>query len=299
MTHGESSTKDLMSTSIETQDVGTDATLAQLILDELVSKGEFELPLLPETASKLLGICNDQNVPPSELADCIRQDQSIATHVLRMANSAMYMVGSPVVSLQQAVARLGIGKIREIVLIVSCQGRVFDVEGFADEVRQSFRNSLAAAVFAQEIARARRLNVEDAFLCGLLHDIGRPVLLQAAVDYQKSRNAQLVRDELLTAIESHRTRVGSSLIEAWKLPQRIADAVENQLDELASQAESTAKVLNLAIEMAHAFANSDDDLTADLFLEHPMVVELNLYPDELTSVLNRSVEVLELIGESA
>jgi len=266
------------------------------ILDELVSTEAFELPLLPETATKLLGICNDVSSPPSQIADCIRRDQSIASHVLRMANSAMFMAGAPVVSLQQAVARLGIHRIRDIVMIVSCQSRVFDVEGFADYVRDSFRNSLAAAVFGQEIARARRLNVEDAFLCGLLHDIGRPVLLQAVVDYQKKNKVTLDRTELLGSIEVYRTSVGGRLIEKWKLPQRVADAVRNQHDDSAKESDAAAKILNLAISFTAAYGQAECELQPEPFLNHAMVEELNLYPDHVTAILSKSQEVLDLMG---
>lgn len=62
-------------------------------------------------------------------------------------------------------------------MLISCRSKVFNVEGFKTDVRESFDLSLATAALSQEIARVRRLNVEDAFLCGLLHDIGRPVLL--------------------------------------------------------------------------------------------------------------------------
>ena len=119
-------------------------------------------------------------------------------------------------------------RIREIALVVSCKSRVFNVPGFEDIVRGSFRVSLASAFFAQEIARLRRRNVEDAFLSGLLHDIGRPILLQASIDYQEAHRLAFDREDLLNAIQYHRLDAAGSLIEAWKLPSRIANAVRCQ-----------------------------------------------------------------------
>ena len=99
------------------------------VLSGLIQDGELELPLLAEKTSRLLSMCKDPDCSTRELAELIRMDQSIASHVLRMANSPMYSCGIRIVSLQQAVARLGLATLREIILIVSCRGRVFDVKG--------------------------------------------------------------------------------------------------------------------------------------------------------------------------
>ena len=214
------------------------------VVGELVRANAFELPLLPESSSKLLRLC-DEHSSPEELAQCIRNDAAIATNVLRVANSAVYSSGTPIVSMQQAVARLGISRIREIVLVVSCKSRVFSVPGFEEEVQESFQNSLATGFFAQEIARVRRLSVEDAFLCGLLHDIGRPILLQAVFDYQRAQQVSFDRSDLIDAVEHFRPEVGGSLIEAWSLPERIVNLSYGE----GSQLPNSGRVIQFAEEL--------------------------------------------------
>ena len=162
------------------------------LLTERVTKGELELPVLSETSTRLLQLCNDAESSPRDLARYIRQDLAIAGHLLRIANSSLYCGGMPIVSLQQAIARLGVAKLKEIVIVISCGIRVFCAKGFETEVRESFRCSLGVAAFAQEIARQCRMNVEEAFLCGLLHDVGRPVLLQLIADLK----AELKRNDI-------------------------------------------------------------------------------------------------------
>ena len=58
------------------------------------------------------------------------------------------------------------------------QSGVFRVPGYEPVLNQLWRHALASGAFAKEIARVRRLNVESAFLCGLLHSVGKPALLQ-------------------------------------------------------------------------------------------------------------------------
>ena len=283
-----------MQTTDRREDIADCPDEARHLVQQIVDGGDFELPLLPEAASQLLGMCNEPDCPPQELAACIRRDQAIATHVLRLANSTAFYSGAEIVSLQQAIARLGLHQIRLIVLVISCQSRVFDVQGFDAEVRNSFRRSLGAALFNQEIARTRRLNVEDAFLCGLLHDIGRPVLLQALVDVQKKQGFNVDRQSGLEAVDQHRIEVGTKIIESWKLPRRVAQIVSDQLPADASIQRQEAKALCLAIKMTDSLF--DDEFEADAIVEHEMVEPLNLYPSQLASILGKRDAILDLIG---
>lgn len=280
---------------IETIDYeACEVELARTVAGMLL-KGELELPILPEVATKLLRMCNDPDVDGPQIAALIRRDQTIASNLLRIANSAVYSSGTPIVSLQQAIARLGILKIREIVVMISCKNRVFDVKGYEDEVRVSFKQSLAAAAFSQEIARALRKNVEDAFLCGLLHDIGRPVLIQAFVDAERKGMVDFERDIMLSVVEKMQVNVGGELIEKWQLPSKIAAAVRDHIDPKSKNAD--ANLLHFAVDMVrHLFDNDSEN--DDSLRQHPMIPILNLYPDQLSEILDKQDEILAWVESS-
>ena len=253
-------------------------------------RGAIELPVLPETTAKLLRMCNDPEIQPVTLVECVRSDAAISGHVLRLANSALFGVGTQIGSLRQAIARLGMNKLREIVLFVSCRERVFDVPGFEQDVRESFRKSFAAAIICQEIARCRRKNVEDAFLCGLLHDIGRPVLLQAVAEWQKQKRVRFDREELMAAVEQHRTEVGSDLVREWQLPERIAETVAGQACIDKSQTTDTTRLLELGCCLVEVLFGSERSL--DDVQQLAIVEQLNLYPEELAEILSKSEDLL-------
>ncbi len=89
------------------------ATVAEL-LDREISQGEIELPLLPAVATKVLSSSVDERADATLLADLIRQDQGLATHVLRVVNSPGLRG-----TIQQAITRLGMERIREIAVSAS------------------------------------------------------------------------------------------------------------------------------------------------------------------------------------
>ncbi len=263
----------------------------------LVQEEECELPVLPEVATQLLRMTSDVDCEIADIVALIKRDQSLTSHLLRIANSVRYSTGVTVSSVQQAVARLGLICVREITVLISCQCKVFDVVGFESEVRQSFRRSLAAAAFAQEIARERRMNVEEAFLTGLLHDVGRPVLLQALSDRRRRRIFSATDSEVIQAADENRIPLASRLIRAWDLSPRVAEAVQNQHQpEAAPTCVMQAATVNLASELAQSVLEQGPVLRADE--PHPMLAVLNLYPEQFHVILRNQNSILEWVNSS-
>src|SRR5262245_43367633 len=148
------------------------------------------------------------------LAALLLHDQAIAAHVLRVANSPFYRPRVPLVSLQQAISRLGLASLREIVITVSMQSRIFNVPSYATEARALWQHAVYTAAYAREIARRCRRNVEGAFLGGLLHDVSKPVLLLPLADLQAQLPEPIPAPVVTMAIDVDPLQVGDLLAAA-------------------------------------------------------------------------------------
>ncbi|HQX48709.1 MAG TPA: HDOD domain-containing protein [Planctomycetaceae bacterium] len=267
-------------------------------LQALQDGANCELPVLPEVAAQLLKLTGDVNCEVSDIVPLIKRDQSLTSHLLRISNTVRYNTGVAVSSVQQAVARLGLLAVREIVVLISCKCRVFDVPEFESQVRASFRHSLATAAFAQEIARVRRMNVEEAFLCGLLHDVGRPILFQMLSDRRKSHGLVVSQQEILTAADTHRIPFAAMLIGQWQLSDRVAEAVRFQLAPRDAPACSVqAAALNLAMDLANSILDPDA-IPSPNNEQHPMLEVLSLYPEQFAAILTKREHVLEWVDST-
>jgi putative nucleotidyltransferase with HDIG domain len=245
----------------------------------------LDLPVLAGTAQRVMQMALDDDVDPVHLADAIRNDGAMAGNLLRIANSPLYRARSAIVSLQQAISRLGMQQVREIALAIVCESRVFRVRGFEQELTDLFRHCLATAHFAQEIARSKRWNVEEAFLAGLLHDIGRPVLLQAVSDLARELDCRLAKPHALALVTSGHERAGERLVARWELPARVADAVLHHHGHVAqAQGGPLFAVVGLADELAH-FALRDGTMDEQMLRDSPRVGTLHLYPEEMTALI--------------
>jgi HD-like signal output (HDOD) protein len=276
------------------------ASAANIHVEQLISaaiaEGSLDLPPPPEVASEVMrltrgdAVADDAvNASAAELARLIQRDIALAGQVMRVANSALYARRTPVVSLPQAIAWLGIREVRNIAFAVAVQSQVFTSACFRREMLDLWRESVITALFAQEIARLKRRNVESAYLCGLLHRAGMAVILNrtgaAALKHGLIPEAGLVHQ--LAA--QHEARVGQRLSIAWALPLTVASAIAHWRDPARAEI-SRMEVMEVAL----ARQISDELRTPGIGGELPdsmlgpvsrWMDELSIYPDELFTIM--------------
>lgn len=263
-------------------------------IERRFEQGAVDLPLLPDVATRVLNLCAQNGELPS-IIDAVRSSVEMSAHVLRWANSPLYRPRTAIVSLQQAITRLGARQVRDIALIVTCKTRVFKAAGFDAELRFVFRHSLVTALFAQEIARARRFNVEEAFLCGLLHHIGRPVLFQTIVDLKREIGITSPRTEIFETVDAMHAHAGAELARHWKLPDAIVEAIAWHHQPLdAPHHRAQAAVVLLAADLAHATLEPTV-FKLDAVRAHPMLEPLSMYPDQLQQLIDMQPNILKTL----
>lgn len=245
---------------------------------------ELELPMLPEAAARVIALCDDEDSDARALEAVLERDPSLTACVLKVANSALYASSEPIVSLQHAVSRLGMGTVRNLALTESLRTRLFDVPGHAATVGDIWDHCALAAVFAREIARKQRRNVEAAFLCGLIHDVGRSVVLQTVLRMPRSCGT-LSEEQIELAMDVHHARVGARLVQTWGLADWTAAAVEHHHDpDSAVPHEDLARITRLADLLAD-WVNTPGSEASDFPVDDPVIVALNLYPDDVDALL--------------
>lgn len=254
---------------------------------------------MPATAAQVMQLCQQEDTDAAKLSSVIHGDQAIASNVLRVANSPAYMGQMPCSSLQQAVSRLGMQTITDIALAVSVRTRMFANEACADLLSKLWRHSVLTGFFTKEIARMRRRNVEIAFLCGLLHDVGKALLLNNVESAGGREASSLPVAELHQAVHEHHVAAGVLLAEEWHLPDQIKESIACHHNVADAQSfADMAMTVCLADQLSHICAPSElaEPLSEDELRAHQVLVGLNLYRDqvdELIGMKERALEVME------
>lgn len=190
------------------------------------------LPSLPQVLLQLIDACSDPDAPLHELSEIIAKDPALASKALKLVNSAYVGIMDPVTSLEKAVVYLGATTIKNIAISASVlqafsgtkSGSVFNLEHF-------WWHSFMCASLARRMAkRAGFKNPEEAFLAGLLHDIGKLILWQ----YFPKEYGQILENvdsdpirlsEREAALGANHAEVGAWLARQWQIDTFMADAV--------------------------------------------------------------------------
>jgi putative nucleotidyltransferase with HDIG domain len=253
-----------------------------------INERKLELPPMPATAAEVMSLSQQETTDAARLSAVIHRDPTIASNVLRVANSAAYAGQVQCASLQQAVSRLGMQLITEIATAVAVRGRMFGNPACVELLKALWQHSVLTAFFTKEIARQRRRNVEIAFLCGLLHDVGKAVLLNGVDRVLGKGELAVPVPVLLSAIDEQHLPAGGLLAHEWKLPDQVMEAMQwHHAPEQAPRFGDMAMTVALADRLAHLTAPSilGEAATEDEIRQHPVLVGLNLYRDALDGLL--------------
>lgn len=270
-------------------------TVASAIV-EGIRGGKLELPVIPQVASKVLSLANDPEADMRELSKIIHGDQSIASHVLRIANSPAYTSGEPIVSLQQAVTRLGMKLLAEIAVATSVQNDIFKAPGFETQIKFLLRHALASAAFGREIARKRRRNVEGQFLCGLLHSVGKPICLQLIAKVQSRDGLSLPAEEVDRIVSLLHSKIATKVAVDWKLPRQLrVTTVYFRKYPRAPQFRDECAATYLS-QLLATWTFSPSGLDAMELAQDPVVEYLNFYQDDFQELLSKRDEIKSVVA---
>ncbi len=185
---------------------------------------KYNPPRLSAVALRLMEMSRRPNVPVAEIVRTLEQDQLLVGQVLRRANSAQFGATEPTHSLHQAVVRLGLRPLRDLVFQVTMNMRVFRSPGYSDAMDRLRVHSIAVAETARALAWAIQFEADDAYLCGLLHDVGTAGILIAVGDAPRGKRPPPL-DLIWPAVREVHEEAGEAMCRLWQLPVDVQRAV--------------------------------------------------------------------------
>jgi HD-like signal output (HDOD) protein len=189
-----------------------------------------EFASLPHTLVEVLRVASDPDVSTKELAAVLMKDPGMTTRVLRLVNSPFYGAGREITTVTQAVTLLGIRSVTALALSSSVYQVTSDWSSSLDRVR-FWRHSIEVAIASRKVAEAINYACpEEAFVAGLLHNIGLLALESSFPEafvhiWQKVESPHQLYDLEQEELGTDHIRVGQFILEQWKLPSDLTDAV--------------------------------------------------------------------------
>ncbi|GGC85587.1 HDOD domain-containing protein [Undibacterium terreum] len=236
-------------------------------LDEVILQIR-DLPTLAAVAQEMLSNLDDDDLSLDKIAEKVAMDQSLAAKTLRLANSSYFGSNSKVVTLQQAVAMLGVKNVKNLIrmTILTTSFPVSRCKGF--DFKAFWQQSIGTAVCAELISRTLHMKHDFAFTAGLLHAIGRLVLVtrfpdqyQEVLSYRKQHDCHLLQAERVVMKVDH-VQAGLALAVHWNFSEAIQDAIRGYVEPGIEGLNPIAALVHVADAIVHALdlAKLEDDL---------------------------------------
>ena len=218
-------------------------------IKDRIERGNLELPPIPDIMQRIAEELENPLISIDEIVTCLT-DQILVSKILRICNSPYYWHDKPISSLKEAVVFIGIKSLMSIVTVHALSS--FSPRN-ADEIRKVLQHCLVCGMIARQISCDMQGNYEQAFICGLLHDIGKTVMLDLISDY-------LLTDEVRAKlIEEHHAEIGYLLAEKWNFGEDIKEAIRyHHAPELAVMHKNLVEVVFLSNIMAHSNCRPSD-----------------------------------------
>lgn len=269
---------------------------------EKIIMSTCDLPTMPTVADKVIRLVANPNTTVEQLQRAISVDQALTARILKMANSSFYGSMRKIQTFSEAIVMMGFNTLRSIVLTASSR----DIhKRFGLTEKMLWEHSMGAAIAAGIIAREKRLvSQEEAYLGGLLHDIGKVVLNNT--DPKKfSKVMEKVYNENMSfrAVEwdmygfSH-ADVGAMVIRKWKLSENLEMAIRHQYNPKWLGTDEglmrLTAVVNLANQFCLKLGIGHREPISDLPLEKEEAFEiLQMDAGRLPDLLEQTVHAYE------
>jgi len=219
-------------------------------IDHLV---KTELPPLPGSVMRISAMLQDMRVSQNAIAHAISLDPVLAARILRLANSPIYALQRTVTNLTMAVSAVGNRAISETILI-SGIGDSFGVKVMNSDTGKSiWFHLLATALAASDLCRLAKLRgSEEAFTCGLLHDIGKLIFLRADPDFYGRVMERGVDEGDLSTVEKEvfgfdHAELGFLAAESWRLPATVCNMIRyHHRPSMATEALAMTGIVSIA-----------------------------------------------------
>jgi putative nucleotidyltransferase with HDIG domain len=260
---------------------------------------EYKLFSLPEILAQVIQAVEDKNSSIGLIADVVSKDVALTSKILRISNSSFYGRMNKVSSVTDAVGVLGTRTIKSIALSVS----VYDLCRRLDnrlDIKDFWRHSLEVAILSELVARKTDARLaEEAFVCGLLHDIGILILDSTfSKDYEKVWHLTCKGNDLIKTEESiigtNHVKVGTFLAEKWNLPERLANAIMDHHRTFDLREPKSEEVLSQIVCLASRISNYQMDGLSyigrkDFDNKKALLHNLGLVNDDIAEIRSEAV----------
>ncbi len=257
----------------------------------LIFSPAYKIPMLPTQASEAMAMANDADMSFQEVSKLLECDPILGARILSVANSPLYARRGVVTALRTALLRLGSNTLRDVLTQAVAEAYIFR-GGAAKFLRQQRTHAVGVAHITRIVCRTAGHETEGAFVCGLLHDLGR------FLAYRILEEERSVRPDLrANVLDEIHCEIGGRVCQAWDLPDRVREAAQRHHDYGIPGDAGYSPIGNaIAAAQVLAYHLGLGDRQETIDLDHPSFRDLGLNSDHVEELLRRTEDLSRKLG---
>ncbi len=263
------------------------------VISEEFSRAIERLPQFPQNIAKLGKMLSDPKSKLQEISDYIKSDISLSVELLKIVNSVSFGLRNSVKNIEDAVKFIGTRELQNILYSIGSL-KIFASEKNINIWKHAYKAGFYAYNLSKMLCSKEKEIVDDAFTCGLLHDMGKLIFETTHPEFlEKIKNVCIRKDVPVELFEkilagSNHGEIGAKIAEKWNFPQPIVDVIEfHHFPELAPiENRRLCHIVYLADSMIHY---RDNEMPFDK-VEKESLEEFNIESEESFDKLALSIE---------
>ncbi len=258
----------------------------KLEISRRIRNDEIEVPMLPHVASQVMSLASNPNVSIKELTALVEHDQHISAKIINIANSPVYKGLHDITNLNRAILTIGLRSVTDLIFSLSVGSKIFRNKEFQERMNKLWQHSVGTAFVCQEIAKRHVKDTENAFLYGLMHDIGKTLVIDTITKLVKRAPDKLslvfINEYLLDEIlDSFHCQVGGLVARKWRFPANLTSAIVFHHDPLSVDKPRPEAVLTSTANLfAHKLGLGVEACNMDL-TAHPHIKNFGIEAGEV------------------
>jgi putative nucleotidyltransferase with HDIG domain len=223
--------------------------------DAWQAAGRGVLPAPPRAFNEFFWLASENDIDARRLIRLVAQDPVFTIRILRLANVAAFAPAGEVTSIEVAVVRLGTRAVRNAVLAACLSAWGQSVDAYGRRGLEEIQHAVGTACAARRIAERLRLVTDDAFVHGLLHDVGKLFLLKMRSEYLRLGGRPPAAEEFESVMADLHAEVGATALQLWGLPEPVRAAVRWHHEPLnpAAADSRAAAIVYVADQLSHRY----------------------------------------------
>lgn len=271
-----------------------------LAIRRIISIQPIDLQVFHPIALRLINLLADINFKVEDLENTVNEDQVLVGHILKLANSTSHIGRVKVETIKEALIRLGAHHVSNLAMAVSQAALHVSKNSFVNDVMQElWFHSHACALGCHWVAvnKGHRNIAEQAYLAGLVHDVGKLHLLKSLERLVNAGMAQaaLERELLLEIFSELHVEQGTRLMEYWNMPPVYRNASARHHDQAMGSDDTVLAIVRFVNAATRKCGLTLSTEPAQNLLDLPEAAMLNMTFEnvvELEQVINKSREIV-------